>query len=188
MVLARMESDLGETRGNNKGNYGRHNYGYGSRIWRTSKLRALVQASFPRHVNVGTLLSSPGFSCNQVLRIGDIGINKAKLYMRNMRIVQSSQSQVPLVEAVAKSEPLKVMISGALVSSKGTQRDFITNKYGLVHIVARDLLREKVVAGTKNEKRAKEYMEKCVLVLDEIIVMMVNECLVQQLTVNMQDS
>eukprot|EP01018_Ginkgo_biloba_P023852 Gb_32688 [translate_table: standard] len=139
-----------------------------------------VQASFPRHINAGTPLSSPGSACNQVLRIGDIGINKAKLYTRNMGIARSSQAQVPPVEAIAKSEPLKVMISGAPASGKGTQCEFIAKKYGLVHIAAGDLLRVEVAAGTENGKRAKEYMEKGLLVPDEIVVTMVKERLAQQ--------
>uniref|UniRef100_A0A6N2M3E0 adenylate kinase n=1 Tax=Salix viminalis TaxID=40686 RepID=A0A6N2M3E0_SALVM len=47
----------------------------------------------------------------------------------------------PLVVASAKANPLKIMISGAPASGKGTQCEFITEKYVLVHIAAGDLLR-----------------------------------------------
>ncbi|OMO78990.1 Adenylate kinase [Corchorus olitorius] len=83
------------------------------------------------------------------------------------------------VVASAKAEPLKVMISGAPASGKGTQCELITKKYDLVHIAAGDLLRAEVVAATENGKRAKEYMEKGQLVPDEIVVMMVKERLFQ---------
>ncbi|XP_042402332.1 adenylate kinase, chloroplastic-like [Zingiber officinale] len=74
---------------------------------------------------------------------------------------------------------LKVMISGAPASGKGTQCELIKNKYGLVHIAAGDLLREEIAAGTEKGKRAKEYMEKGLLVPSEIVVMMVKDRLLQ---------
>ncbi|XVE60687.1 hypothetical protein DITRI_Ditri05aG0148300 [Diplodiscus trichospermus] len=83
------------------------------------------------------------------------------------------------VVASAKLEPLKVMISGAPASGKGTQCQIITQKYGLVHIAAGDLLRAEVAAASENGKRAKEFMEKGQLVPDEIVVMMVKERLLQ---------
>nr|KYP68787.1 hypothetical protein KK1_022428 [Cajanus cajan] len=71
------------------------------------------------------------------------------------------------------------MISGAPASGKGTQCHFITNKYGLVHVAAGDLLRAEISTGSQNGKRAKQYMEKGQLVPDEIVVMMVKDRLLQ---------
>ncbi|KAI6691290.1 hypothetical protein NL676_028118 [Syzygium grande] len=88
------------------------------------------------------------------------------------------RSKLALV-AMAKPDPLKIMLSGAPASGKGTQCELITKKYGLVHIAAGDLLRAEVAAGSENGKRAKEYMEKGQLVPDEIVVMMVKERLLQ---------
>ncbi|KAI3807522.1 hypothetical protein L1987_23452 [Smallanthus sonchifolius] len=76
-------------------------------------------------------------------------------------------------------KPLKIMISGAPASGKGTQCELITSKYDLVHIAAGDLLRAEIAAGSENGKRAKEYMEKGQLVPDEIVVMMVKDRLSQ---------
>lgn len=75
--------------------------------------------------------------------------------------------------------PLKIMISGAPASGKGTQCELITSKYDLVHVAAGDLLRAEVAAGSENGKLAKEYMEKGQLVPDEIVVMMVKDRLSQ---------
>ncbi|KAK4352750.1 hypothetical protein RND71_028268 [Anisodus tanguticus] len=74
-----------------------------------------------------------------------------------------------------KAEPLRIMISGAPASGKGTQCELITKKYGLVHIAAGDLLRAEIAAGSENGKQAKEYMDKGQLVPDEIVVTMVKE-------------
>ncbi|KAL9345125.1 hypothetical protein Peur_062800 [Populus x canadensis] len=79
------------------------------------------------------------------------------------------------VVASAKADPLKIMISGAPASGKGTQCELITKKYGLVHIAAGNLLRAEIASGSENGKRAKEYMEKGQLVPNEIVVMMVKE-------------
>lgn len=81
--------------------------------------------------------------------------------------------------SVKKVDPMKVMISGAPASGKGTQCELITKKYGLVHIAAGDLLRAEIAEGTENGKRAKEYMEKGELVPNEIVVMMVKDRLSQ---------
>ncbi|KAI3672628.1 hypothetical protein L6452_38724 [Arctium lappa] len=76
-------------------------------------------------------------------------------------------------------KPLKIMISGAPASGKGTQCELITSKYDLVHVAAGDLLRAEVAAGSENGKQAKEYMEKGQLVPDKIVVMMVKDRLSQ---------
>ncbi|KAK6129642.1 hypothetical protein DH2020_036619 [Rehmannia glutinosa] len=85
-----------------------------------------------------------------------------------------------IVGSREKAEPLRVMISGAPASGKGTQCELITKKYDLVHVAAGDLLRAEVASGTENGKRAKEFMEKGQLVPNEIVVMMVKERLSQQ--------
>lgn len=72
-----------------------------------------------------------------------------------------------------------MMISGAPASGKGTQCELITQKYGLVHVAAGDLLRAEIAAGSENGRRAKEYMEKGKLVPNEIVVMIVKERLLQ---------
>ncbi|XP_022990422.1 adenylate kinase, chloroplastic-like isoform X2 [Cucurbita maxima] len=83
------------------------------------------------------------------------------------------------VTARATPEPLRIKISGAPASGKGTQCELITWKYGLVHIAAGDLLRAEVNSGSKNGKLAKDYMEKGLLVPNEIVALMVKERLSQ---------
>ncbi|WOL15620.1 adenylate kinase, chloroplastic [Canna indica] len=76
-------------------------------------------------------------------------------------------------------EPLKLIIWGAPASGKGTQSELIEQKYGLVHIAAGDLLRSEVSAGSEKGKKAKEYMEKGMLVPDDVIFTVVKERLSQ---------
>lgn len=78
-----------------------------------------------------------------------------------------------------KAAPLKVMISGAPAAGKGTQCTKIVQKYGLVHVSVGDLLREQVSKGTPAGLKAKSYMEKGVLVPDEVVVDMVKSRLAQ---------
>ncbi|KAJ3693400.1 hypothetical protein LUZ60_008880 [Juncus effusus] len=77
------------------------------------------------------------------------------------------------VECSSVREPLKVMISGAPASGKGTQCKLIVEKYGLVHISTGDLLRAEVSSKTEIGKKAKEYMDNGKLVPDEIVTDMV---------------
>ncbi|XP_004488951.1 adenylate kinase 5, chloroplastic [Cicer arietinum] len=75
--------------------------------------------------------------------------------------------------STSDSEALKVMISGAPASGKGTQCELIVCKYGLVHISTGDLLRAEVAAGTEIGNKAKEFMNAGHLVPDEIVTAMV---------------
>ncbi|KAB1211873.1 Adenylate kinase 2, chloroplastic [Morella rubra] len=70
-------------------------------------------------------------------------------------------------------EPLKVMISGAPASGKGTQCELIVQKFGLVHISTGDLLRAEISTGTEIGNKAKEFMNAGRLVPDEIVTAMV---------------
>ncbi|OAY58689.1 adenylate kinase, chloroplastic isoform X2 [Manihot esculenta] len=123
--------------------------------------------------------SSKLFFCSQL----SFASSNACLSLRSNQTLHSPRlaksSNPALVVASAKPEPLKIMISGAPASGKGTQCELITKKYGLVHVAAGDLLRAEIASGSENGKRAKEYMEKGQLVPNEIVVMMVKERLLQ---------
>ncbi|PRQ20302.1 putative adenylate kinase [Rosa chinensis] len=94
--------------------------------------------------------------------------------------LRSSRAMTDLaVRCASKAEPLRIMISGAPASGKGTQCELITQKYDLVHVAAGDLLRAEIASGSENGKRARAYMDKGQLVPDEIVVMMVKERLLQ---------
>ncbi|KAJ0031254.1 hypothetical protein Pint_14685 [Pistacia integerrima] len=77
------------------------------------------------------------------------------------------------ITCASTNQPLKVMISGAPASGKGTQCELIVQKFGLVHISTGDLLRAEVSAGTEIGNKAKEFMNAGQLVPDEIVTAMV---------------
>jgi len=71
---------------------------------------------------------------------------------------------------MSASPPLKLIISGAPASGKGTQCDFIKENYGIVHLSTGDMLRAAVAAGSEVGKTAKEYMDSGNLIPDDIII------------------
>ncbi|GIL91480.1 hypothetical protein Vretimale_18765 [Volvox reticuliferus] len=81
--------------------------------------------------------------------------------------------------AIKTTATLKVMISGAPAAGKGTQCAKIIDKYNLVHISVGDILRDEVKNGTAAGKKAKDYMDRGVLVPDEVVVEMVKSRLAQ---------
>ncbi|MFT4797436.1 MAG: adenylate kinase [Candidatus Azotimanducaceae bacterium] len=70
---------------------------------------------------------------------------------------------------------MKIILLGAPGVGKGTQAQFIVEKYGIPQISTGDMLREAVKAGTELGKRAKEVMDKGGLVTDEIIIGLVKD-------------
>ncbi|KAF3783994.1 Adenylate kinase 5 [Nymphaea thermarum] len=115
---------------------------------------------------------SSSASCSSVADLRGTGI----------RLDRSPRSRrgVWRVCAVSKHEPLKVMISGAPASGKGTQCEFIVKKYGLVHISTGDLLRAEVSSGTKIGVMVKKFMENGLLVPDDIVTDIVKARLSRQ--------
>ncbi|KAL0351356.1 UNVERIFIED_CONTAM: Adenylate kinase, chloroplastic [Sesamum calycinum] len=156
-------------------------------VWRPAKARNQTRSRPAPSFNPNKPLTSPP---NQLLPISRFSSFQSKLPLFSLHLNQNlsptnfRKSRVAptflVVASGEKAEPLRVMISGAPASGKGTQCELITKKYNLVHIAAGDLLRAEVAAGTENGKRAKEFMERGQLVPDEIVVMMVKERLSEQ--------
>ncbi|KAL0737808.1 hypothetical protein Bca4012_014018 [Brassica carinata] len=122
-------------------------------------------------------LSSPRASLSLSFS-GDSLFREPAKFLRRSPSITAPRFQVVAAEK-AEPPPLKIMISGAPASGKGTQCELITQKYGLVHISAGDLLRAEIVSGSENGRLAKEYMEKGQLVPTEIVAMMVKDRLSQ---------
>jgi len=70
---------------------------------------------------------------------------------------------------------LQLILLGAPGAGKGTQAGLLSQQLGLVHISSGDLLREAQSKGTELGNVAKSYMEKGLLVPDEIIIRLILE-------------
>lgn len=70
---------------------------------------------------------------------------------------------------------MRLILLGAPGSGKGTQAERITQVRGLVHVASGDLFRQAAKEGTELGKLAKSYMDKGLLVPDDVTVKMVLE-------------
>ncbi len=70
---------------------------------------------------------------------------------------------------------MKLILLGAPGVGKGTQAQYIMEKYGIPQISTGDMLREAVREGSELGKRVKEVMDSGALVTDEIILDLVKE-------------
>ncbi len=68
-----------------------------------------------------------------------------------------------------------IIFLGAPGAGKGTQADIVAEELGMVHVASGDLFRQAVEQGSKLGTQIKPYMEKGLLVPDEITIRMVLE-------------
>lgn len=74
---------------------------------------------------------------------------------------------------------MQVIMLGAPGAGKGTQAIKIAEKYSIPHISTGDIFRANIKNGTELGKKAKEYMDKGMLVPDELVVDLVVDRLKQ---------
>lgn len=74
---------------------------------------------------------------------------------------------------------MKIVMLGAPGAGKGTQAKMISEKYGIPHISTGDILRANIKDNTELGKKAKEYMDKGLLVPDDLVVDLVVDRLSQ---------
>jgi adenylate kinase len=75
---------------------------------------------------------------------------------------------------------MRIILLGSPGSGKGTQAQFITEKYGIPQISTGDMLRSAVRAGTPLGIAAKQVMDAGGLVSDDIILGLIKERIVQE--------
>lgn len=70
---------------------------------------------------------------------------------------------------------MRLVILGPPGAGKGTQADFIIDKYKVPHISTGDIFRENIKNGTDLGKKAKSYMDKGLLVPDQVVIDIVKD-------------
>lgn len=74
---------------------------------------------------------------------------------------------------------MRIILLGAPGAGKGTQAQFLMNKYGIPQISTGDMLRSAIKAGTELGLAAKKVMDAGQLVSDDIIIGLVKERIAQ---------
>ena len=75
---------------------------------------------------------------------------------------------------------MRIILLGAPGAGKGTQAQFIMEKYGIPQISTGDMLRAAVKAGSELGKQAKELMDGGKLVTDALVIALVKERITQE--------
>lgn len=79
---------------------------------------------------------------------------------------------------------MRLILLGPPGVGKGTQASAIVKKYNIPHISTGDIFRANIKEGTELGKKAKEYMDKGLLVPDELVVSIVQDRLTKEDCVN----
>lgn len=73
------------------------------------------------------------------------------------------------------ADSIRIILFGPPGAGKGTQADFIREKYGVEHISTGDVLREAIRNGTEVGLSAKSFMDKGELVPDEVVTEIIRQ-------------
>jgi len=70
---------------------------------------------------------------------------------------------------------MRIILLGMPGSGKGTQAQFLMDRYGIPQVSTGDMLRAAIKAGTPDGLKAKGYMDRGALVPDELVIALVKE-------------
>ena len=75
---------------------------------------------------------------------------------------------------------MKLVILGPPGAGKGTQAEYIVERYNIPHISTGDIFRENIKNNTELGKKAKSYMDKGLLVPDDLVIALVEDRLIKE--------
>jgi len=110
-----------------------------------------------------------------------LGLKRVKKMQRrfkreaNAEVARTSKGTAPSPVVAEKKSSLKLIISGAPASGKGTQCEMIKKNFGLVHLSTGDMLRAAVAAKSDVGQAAKDFMDAGKLVPDDVIIGVVKD-------------
>ena len=84
-----------------------------------------------------------------------------------------------VVYEAEKDNLVNVILMGPPGAGKGTQAELLAKRYALFHISTGDLLRKAILEKTKLGEAAKSYMDRGILVPDEVVIRLIRENLPQ---------
>lgn len=70
---------------------------------------------------------------------------------------------------------MKLVILGPPGAGKGTQAEYIVKRYNIPHISTGDIFRENIKNNTELGKKAKSYMDRGLLVPDDLVIALVED-------------
>lgn len=70
---------------------------------------------------------------------------------------------------------MKLVILGPPGAGKGTQAEYIVERYNIPHISTGDIFRENIKNNTELGKEAKSYMDKGLLVPDDLVIALIED-------------
>lgn len=82
----------------------------------------------------------------------------------------SRSASVAPARAPSSKQGLRLIVAGAPCSGKGTQCEWIKEEFGVVHLSTGDLLRAEIAAGSELGLQAQGYMERGLLLPDELMI------------------
>jgi adenylate kinase len=83
--------------------------------------------------------------------------------------------QLPTIKLSKGGLQMRLILLGGPGAGKGTQANFVKEKFQIPQISTGDMLRAALKAGTELGKKAKEYMDSGALVPDDVIIGLVEE-------------
>lgn len=149
--------------------------------YQTTSIRGTVRRYTHFTRSLGSIENRLRYNEYVALKLASQSLNNRRIIPHCQSMLQGSAADTSTeVPISSKCKPLKVIIAGAPASGKGTQCEYIKNKFGVVHLSTGDMLRAAVQGKTELGLMAKDFMDAGQLVPDELIINVIVDRLKQK--------